>query len=202
MIPENVLPALVGAFVGGIVTMLGWLINYYLGRNKDIEIRQREARIRHIQQQIEEFYAPLWSLAEQSRIIHDIARQRLPSREDGMTDKSRFTTQDSEIYSFFNENYYMRINLEIAEIIRKKIYLLQDGVMPESFHKFIEHQAISETLYQLWKQKGIDSTAKVPGRGFPIQFGVDVKDTLDQLRQKYTLEIKLTTNPSKSRSKV
>ena len=201
MISENILPVLVGALVGGAITMLGWIINYYLGRNKDIELRQREARIDYIQQQIEEFYAPLWSLIEQSRIVYEVARQRLPTREDGMTDRSKFTKQDNEIYMFFNENYYSRINFEIAEIIRKKVYLLRDGVMPESFYDFIEHQTISETLYQLWKQKGIDSTGKVKGKAFPRQFGVDVKNTLDELRQQYHGEIKLTTKLKKSQSK-
>jgi hypothetical protein len=37
MIPESVLPAMIGALVGGVVTVLGWITNYYLGRSKDID---------------------------------------------------------------------------------------------------------------------------------------------------------------------
>jgi hypothetical protein len=200
MIPESVLPAMIGALVGGVVTVLGWITNYYLGRSKDIDIRQREARLRYIQQQIEEFYAPLWSLAEQSRIVHEVARQRLPIRADGFTDSSRFTPQDDEIYRFFNENYYLQINSQIAEIIRKKVYLLYDGILPQSFTDFFEHQIISESLYQLWKEKGIDSSI-VKGKAYPPQFNKDIKATLDDLRQQYTHEINLTTKPKKPKCK-
>jgi hypothetical protein len=197
---QNLLPVLIGALVGGIITMLGWIANYYFGRKKEIETRQQEAKLHYLQQQIEELYAPLWSLVEQSRVIHEVARKRLPVRADGLTDRSKFTRQDNEIFMFFNENYYLQINSEISEILRKKVYLLRDGIMPESYTDFIHHQVMNESLYRLWKEKGIDSSS-VPGRGYPIQFNEDVKTVLDDLRQQYFREIALTTKSKKAKHK-
>jgi len=198
---QNLLPVLIGALVGGIITMLGWVANYYLGRKKEIESRQQEAKLHYLQQQIEELYAPLWSLIEQSKIVHEVALKRLPVRADGLTDRSKFTRQDNEIFMFFNENYYLPISAQISEILQKKVYLLRDGVMPGSCTDFIHHQVMNEALYRLWKEKAIDSSS-VPGVGYPIHFNEDVKTVLDDLRQQYFREISLTTKSKRIRKQL
>lgn len=188
MIPDNVLPALVGAVVGGLITMIGWFVNYSFSRRKDIELRQREARLNYLREQIEELYSPLWGLAEQSRIIHDVAARRLPASSDGKIDRFRFTKQDNEVYMYFNEKYFLPINSQVAELIRKKIYLLKDGQLPDSFKGYLEHQVLSESLYQLWKEKSI-SSKQVEGKGYPPKFNDDIKATLDELRRQYLNEL-------------
>lgn len=193
---DNLLPALMGALVGGFITMIGWWVNYFLGRKKEIETQQRLARIHHIQLQIEELYAPVWSLIEQSKSVHAIACKRLPVRSDGLMDRSKFSQQDSEINQFFSETYFIPINAQISDILRKKVYLLKDGIMPASFFEFIEHQITNESLYRLWKEKGIDSS-NTPGKGYPVKFGEDVKAILDDLRQQYNVEIAMISRTKK-----
>jgi hypothetical protein len=197
---QNLLPALIGALVGGLITMLGWVANYYFGRKKEIETRQREAKLRYLQQQIEELYAPLWSLIEQTKTVHQVACKRLPVRNDGSIDPSKFTAQDDEISRFFNETYYLPANSQMAEIIRKKVHLLKDGILPVSFSDFIQHQVTSESLYRLWKEKNIDSS-NVAGAAYPIQFNEDVKSALDELRKQYLAEINLLSKPGKTKRK-
>src|SRR3989304_5906730 len=107
---ENLLPALIGALVGGLITMLGWFANYYFGRKKELETRQREAKLRYLQHQIEELYAPLWSLNKQTKTVHEAACKRLPVRADGSIDPPKFTAQDHEISRFFDETYYLPAN--------------------------------------------------------------------------------------------
>ncbi len=198
MLPENILPALVGAIVGGLVTMIGWFVNYSFGRRTDIETRQREARLLYLKEQIEELYAPLWGLAEQSRIVHEVAARRLPVQSDGRIDRSKFTKQDNEIYMFFNERYFLPINFQISELIRKKVYLLQDGKLPESFKGYLEHQVLGESLYQLWKEKSI-SSKQVEGKGYPPDFNDDLRATLDELRKQYHNEMAIASNIKKSK---
>jgi hypothetical protein len=193
MISDNIAPALVGAVVGGLITMIGWFVNYSFGKRKDIELKQREARLNYTREQIEELYSPLWGLAEQSRIVRDVAARRLPSRPDGRLDRSRFTDEDNDIYMFFNEKYFLPINAQISELLRKKVYLLKDGKFPESFKGYLEHQALSESLYQLWKEKRI-SSKQVEGKGYPPEFNHDIKVALDELREQYLNQLAIITD--------
>jgi hypothetical protein len=194
----SIFPALVGALVGGFVTVLGWFANYYFSRKKDVESHQRDVRIRYLQQQIEELYAPLWALIEQSETIYRIACMKLPVQEaDGRMDREKFTPKDNEIYMFFNETYFLPINLQIADLIRKKVHLLHEGILPESFNDFVHHQVMGESLYRLWKTRNVDSSG-VRGKGYPATFKSDVKDILDELRKTYLDEIAIA---SKSRRK-
>ena len=197
---QNILPALIGALVGGVITMIGWLANYYLGRKKEIEVGQQKAKVEYIRQQIEELYAPLWGLTEQSKAVHDVALQRLPRNAEGLTDYSKFAPQDNEIFRFFNENYYLPINNQIMEIIHKKVYLLHDGILPASFTDFIRFQTLNESLYRLWREKGIDSS-NVPGTRYPLQFNEDIKSALGELRREYEAGIALITKSKKPRRK-
>jgi hypothetical protein len=192
----NFLPALIGALVGGGITVAGWLVNYYLERRKVIQASQREAKIHYLQQQIEELYGPLWSLVEQSRIAYSVACRKLPLRPGGSFDNARFSAQDNAVFGFFNESYFLPINAQVAELLRKKVYLLRDGEMPESFVQFFDHQIMSESLFRLWKEKGVDSS-DINGPGYPAQFGPDVKAALDDLRQEYYAEIAIKSKIKK-----
>ncbi|PWB69079.1 MAG: hypothetical protein C3F07_20390, partial [Anaerolineales bacterium] len=165
---------------------------YYFSRRKETEIRKQEMRIRFLQQQIEELYAPLWALIEQSEIIYGIACKKLPIRDNGRMDREKFTSKDNEIYVFFNENYFLPINSKITDLIQKKMHLLYNGILPESFDDFIHHQIMGESLYRLWKAKNIDSSG-VRGKGYPATFKGDVKSTLNQLRQEYLDETTIIT---------
>lgn len=197
---DNMMAALIGALVGGAITMTGWLVNYYLGRKKDIETRQQQARLEYIRQQIYELYAPLWGLIEQVKAVYAVARQRLPQNAEGLTDRSRFTSQDNEIFKFFNEVYYLPINNQIIEIIQKKTYLLRDGILPASFTDFIRFQTLNESLYRLWKEKGIDSS-NVPGMKYPQQFNEDIKSALEALTKEHLAAIDLISKSPKARGK-
>jgi len=193
---QSIIPVLIGALVGGFITMLGWFANYYFSRKKDIEAHQRNIRIHYLQQQIEELYAPLWGLVEQSETVYEIACMKLPLGANGRMDREKFTPKDNEVYMFFNEKYFLPINLQIAELIRKKVHLLHDGILPESFKDIIRNQVMGESLYQLWKIKGVDSSG-VRGKAYPLTLKTDVKTTLDILRQSYVDEIALASRPQK-----
>jgi hypothetical protein len=196
---QDFFQALLGVLAGGLITILGSAINFYFARRKDIETQQRESRIRYLQQQIEELYGPLWGLLEQSETIYEIASMKMTRGPDGFFRKD-LTSDESKIYRFFNENYFLPINLQIVDIIRKKVHLLNEGVMPESFKDVIQNHAVRESLFQLWKTTGIDSS-DIRGKPYPKTLKADIKTTLDMLRQQYVDEIALASKPQKRKRK-
>lgn len=185
----------IAALVSGTITTLGLFINHFLQRSRDSEIKQRERRVDFLRQQIEEFYSPLWILSEQSNAVYDVARRRLPVGPDGRIDRSSFTDQDNQVYTFYIETYWHPINAQIVQVLRQKVYLLKDGHMPPSFIDFLRHQATSESLYRLWKEKGIDSGDL--RAEYPAQFRQDVKAALDDLLRQRLKEMDLLTRAKK-----
>ncbi len=179
----QLLSALIGALVGGLITAMGWFANYYLSRKKEDESRRREAALKHLERQIEELYGPLWGLIQQSEAIYQVACKRLPTAN-GRVDLSQFKGQDGEIWNYLKETFFMPINLQVAELLRTKIYLIDANEIPASFQAFMSHQAQFAVLHRLWRERGIETPFLGTG-GWPAQFNVDVAESLESLRKRY-----------------
>jgi len=182
---SQLLSALIGALVGGVITILGWFASYHFSQKSDKKNRQREAAIQHLEQQIEELYAPLWGLILQSEVIYAVLRDILPATQDGAIDYSRVGEEDAEILNYFKDNFLRSLNVRISDLIRSKVHLLESGDIPDSFKDYLSYHAQSETLHRLWKDKGISNLGVVPSRRWPTQFNVDVAETLERLRGRY-----------------
>lgn len=179
----QLLSALIGALVGGTVTMLGWFANYHLSRKKEMETHRRETSQQHLERQIEELYGPLWGLIQQSEAVYDVACQRLPSAN-GKVTPTEFNEQESKIWNYLKDAFFLPINIQIAELLRTKVYLVESSEIPISFKDFLSYQAQFEVLHRLWKDKEIDSK-QIHGIGWPAQFNLDVAESLGKLRKRY-----------------
>ncbi len=186
----QLLSAMIGAIVGGIITMLGWFANYYLARKKEVEAHQTEKSQQHLERQIEELYGPLWGLVQQSKVVYDVACQRLPSIN-GNINPGEFDKQESEIWNYLKDTFFLPINIQIAELLRTKVYLVESSEIPASFKDFLSYQAQFEVLHRIWKDKRIDST-QVRGVGWPPRFNSDVADSLGKLRNRYREQLQQT----------
>jgi len=180
----QLLSALIGALAGAVVTVIGWLVNYYFSRKQEDETRRREAALRHLERQMEELYGPLWGLIQQSQTVYEVACKRLPSGPDGRTDPSRFNQQDGATWHYLVESYFLPTNAHMAELIRTKVYLIDADEIPASFQEFLVHQMQLEVLHRLWKERGVDST-HVANQGWPPQFSKDVAASLEGLKKRY-----------------
>ena len=182
---DKLTEVLLSAFVGAIVAGLGYFINYFLQRKQALEFSHRDAEIKMLEQQIEELYGPLWGLLEQSKAVYDVVCKILPSIEGG-TRKSfvELNQQEAEIFNFFKDTYFVPTNAQIAHILTSKIDLVEQQQIPESFHEFITYYAHFECLHRLWKDKQVETKELIKGVRWPTQFNVDVKNTLDALRQR------------------
>jgi hypothetical protein len=179
-------PALIGAISGAIVAGIGWFVTHTLAiKREELSRRDNTAR-EHLESQIKELYGPLLGLIQHSRIVFEVAAKVLPASGDGQIEFSRFSERDGEVWRFFIESYFLPVNEEIRRLIRSRMYLLKDGVLPKSFEDFFIHEAQFEVLHRLWKEKAVDSS-HISGHGWPSEFEPQVQTTLDHLREQHQM---------------
>lgn len=184
-------PQLMGAIAGGIVaglfTVIGWIVTRY----REDATRRREATLRYLQRQIEELYGPLYGLLRQSKVTYEVAKKVLPKRDDGRLAIERFEPKQQELWEYFVDHYLRPLNSQMSEIIRTKMYLLEGGVMPESFSNYLEHAAQSEAVHALRTPEAIKLVDVWVA--FPTRFTDDVENTLYKLVHRYSTGIKDTS---------
>lgn len=172
-----------------LILIAGYFLNKLIERfkaeqslRKQYESLRDETKLTHIQRQIEELYSPLHALQTTSRIVYDIANQkRAGMRGQSRTDVSK---EEAEIWRYFVEKYFLPFNKQMADLIRSKVHLMETEELPNSFNRFLEHQAQYDCLHSLWRDKEIPSD-EIYGTGWPEQFGGDVQRTLTDLRRRY-----------------
>lgn len=177
-------PQLTGALAGGLVAGLFTAVGWIVVKRKEDAARRREATLRHLQRQIEELYGPLYGLLHQSKVVYEVAKKVLPKRHDSRLAIEHFEPEQEELWLHFVDHYLRPLNLQMSEIVRTKMYLLEGGVMPKSFSDYLEHAAQSEAVHALRTPEARKLLEQwVP---FPTGFADDVKNTLGVLLKHYS----------------
>ncbi len=163
----------------GLVTAAGWFATYYFGKLRDDRTKRLELRIKQLEQQIEEFYGPLYNLV----IEIEVSKQVLDAIVD--EDISKLSSDNSrEVKIFVREKHMKPLHEQIISILHTKMYLVESGAIPASFREYLHH-AFQERLQQeIWTQLKI-STVKVVGKPFPSQFTIDVQSGLLAAMKRY-----------------
>lgn len=129
---------------------------------REARTRSAEVRKRFLERQIEEFYGPLLAVSHRRNAIYDI-RQRLSTAFEADPEKRR------TIRHFIRKNYFEKLNAEIEEILTRRLHLLEDAKMPESFRIFLTHSIQTDLQTRLWNDQHIDNRI-VEGTRFPNTF--------------------------------
>lgn len=117
------------------------------------------------------------SLIEQVFMVWRV-RQRLMERGAYSDD------QLQRIRHFFWKDYFTPLHDQISALLRTKAYLLEDGKMPDSFKRYIEHATQEACQHRLWSELAIDTSA-VKGLRWPSDFDDDVKASFTRLMSEY-----------------
>ena len=187
---------------GALIGVGGWFVSHRLTSRREETARRDNAARSHLEVQIEQLYGPLLGLIQHSRIVFEVATRRLPTSASGQIDFARFSTNDGEVWRFFIESYFLPINARIRDLVRAKMHLLDEGILPRSFEAFFLHEVQFEALHRLWKDKGLDSSS-IQGDGWPPSFEQDVAATLGNLRsrhQAFLRRLGATRDPSAAAS--
>jgi hypothetical protein len=186
-------------------TSLGWIVLHFFTRSREIQsaelIARREAegreqgqaqadrtrrlelRLKYYEQQIQEFYAPLysniqliwnvWSIGE--RFKGAITEDPSDIRRDEVHKKIRRT---------LDIKYFLPLHDEIRLILKTKLFLIEGIDMPESYIAYLRHSVTEDIRNRLEEEDGID-TSSVRAIEFPTEFPDDVKAGLDKAMRSY-----------------
>src|SRR6266508_5306152 len=180
--------------IGFLIVVAGYFFNKLLKKfegeqalRKETETLRDQTALKHLESQIEELYSPLLGLIQHARIVYEIAQKKLP-RLKVMRPYREATKDEGEIWRYFVEKYFLHLNAQMEDLIRKKVYLINSDEMPESFQAFLVHQAQFDCLHSLWKEKSIASDEITGGR-WPNSFEETVKNSLAELRREYNMRV-------------
>ena len=186
---EDILKILLDKFaIGFLILLVGYFITKaiekYKGEQailKEYETMRDKTALQHLQRQIEELYSPLLGLIQSLLIVREIRERKAPYEStDPNAGKAR---------TYLVEKYILPINEKIATLLREKIYLLDTDALPESYKQFLEYESQYAILHNLWKDEKIRSI-DYKAVGFPKAFELEVKETLQSLRERYTSYLK------------
>lgn len=177
----------------GAIALIFLIVGYFLNKlierfkaeqslRKQYESLRDETKLIHIQRQIEELYSPLHALITTSRIVYDIAKQK--QSQMSRQSKTDVSKEKAETWRYFVEKYFLPLNKQMADLIRSKVHLMETEELPNSFNRFLEHQAQYDCLHSLWRDREVSSD-EIYGEGWPEHFGADVQHTLTELRRSY-----------------
>jgi hypothetical protein len=158
---EHVLPALIGAMVASI----GWIVTYFLQQRS----KSNEERQAFLRRQVEEFYSPLLALVRQKQYVQQVQDERMKTMPGGPDWVSAL--------HFFEDNHIVPTMVEISRLLTTKSYLAV--TWPLSFDEYLEHEAKSVALYQLWRNTGIPGEIDI--RPWPAQLEEDVRSSKEAL---------------------
>lgn len=164
---------LILGLVGATVTVSGWIYTKW----REDRTRRLEVAIKYRENQIEQFYGPLFNLVHQIFIANHIQYELLNIR--GLTEEKK-----QQIRDFFQATYFMPLHGEINSIIKTKLHLIDGSEMPDSFYLYLKHSAQEKVQRALWSEHSID-TSPVSGEPFPNEFYNDLRDGLKKVMTMY-----------------
>jgi hypothetical protein len=165
----TIIPTLIAAMVAA----AGWFVaNYLIGRRED-RTKRLQLTMEQSATQISEFYAPLLGLLEQLDTIDQV--------------KEDLVTQEPEHYDmiakiFYDEFFYPR-HLEIVDILKHKIHLLEGYNIPQSVREYFKHFASENIYWRLTNQQNIKTSVKA--KDFPEDFPGDLQINLENVIKRY-----------------
>jgi hypothetical protein len=170
--------------LAALVSVLGWFITNYLEFRKGEKNRRIQESLKYLQEQIEDFYGPLFNIITQVSISSNVLENLLRNdrNKEGMEDRHR------KILHFFQANYFVPLHHQFNAVIKNKLYLAEGNELPESFYQYSRHAIQEQAQLSLWTENGVD-TSDVPGIPYPSYLYNELKVVLDDLMKEYSKQI-------------
>jgi hypothetical protein len=173
---------MIGAFVAVSGTILVWGLGNRATNRRETRLRIDEIRKRFLERQIEEFYGPLLAISRRINAIGAI-RQTLIDAFDA-AGHNRDSELVMKIRGFIRTQYFMPSHLEIQDILTRKLHLLGEKQMPNSFQSFLNYATQYSIQRRLWTEENIDNMF-VKGPTYPEKFAADIESKFARLMGEY-----------------
>jgi len=181
-IAQSILP-LAPALIAAFVAILVWYLTYTSTQKREDRTRRQTTALEYRQRQIAEFYGPLLSFLEQIHNFWGVRQSLFKAGNGKLSEENR-----RKIDRYFWATHFRPLHIVIRELLRTKLYLLEDARTPTSFATYIQHSVQEEAQQDLWNEWSID-TSFLEGTPYPREFHEDVKTTLKKLGSQYRGEL-------------
>jgi hypothetical protein len=180
--------AVVIAVIAGLVSAVGWLVNYVLSSNADLKRQRLISRLAHLEAQLEQLYGPLAFFIIEGRasandLISTFGRAPFLAGEE-------LSEQELSRWLFWVDNDFLPRNAAIQALLSSKSHLIAGESIPDSYVEFLDHYNSWRVTHLRWKQEGFEYSwhSKVI---WPEAFGNDVMDTFQDIKKEHARLIDL-----------
>jgi hypothetical protein len=168
------------ALMAATVTAGGWIANNALSARGDLRRRKAEARLTHVENQLEQLYGPLLFLVKEGRsAFHDFCDTL--GRSNVFAEGRPLSPEERALWLFWVDHEFMPRNEAIQNLLSSNTHLIVGDRMPDSFLAFIEHYNSWRVTHLRWKEEGLPYSwhSKANWSG---SFETDVIETYGRLK--------------------
>jgi len=165
------------ALLALVVTIFGWYATYFYTKRREDRTRRLEAKLKHMERQIDELYGPLHALIQQIFAVWQVREDLL--KVSALTEAQKEAARDVIWREFFRP-----IHEQIQVLLRTKLHLVQ-GKVPYSFEEYLQHAVNEATQHALFDKLQIDIPGTTQRKGWPKEFAKDVFLSLRHIREDY-----------------
>ena len=175
--------AVVVAVVAGLLTAVGWVVNYVLSGRSERRRRREDALLAHTGRQLEELYGPLAFLVIEGKqtfrdLLATLGRTHVFGADGKLSD------EDLKTWLFWVDNDLLPRNDEIKRILMAKTHLIAGGEISPDTIAFLDHHNSWKINHLRWKTEGVPYSwhSKVD---WPSQFEDEILATFRLLKARY-----------------
>ncbi|MET7696332.1 hypothetical protein [Streptomyces sp. NPDC005485] len=168
------------ALIAATVTVGGWMANHALSARADLRRRQAEARLTHVENQLEQLYGPLLFLVEEGRSAFRDFCDTL-GRHYVFAAGRPLSPEDQELWLFWVDHAFMPRNEAIQNLLSAKTHLIVGDRMPDSYLAFIDHYNSWRVSHLRWKEEGVPYSWRSKAN-WPNSFETEVIESYGRLK--------------------
>lgn len=140
-----------------LVAVSGYFFTYFNSRR----LERRKDRLQRVNEQLQEFHGPLYSLSQTSMMAWDAFRETHPNLFNGDSDSS---AEDYETWRLWVSEVFMPLNLRMQEVIIQRSDLLDDAELPRCLLQLSAHVSAYTAILKRWKSSDFSR------QGSPVHF--------------------------------
>ena len=129
--------------LGALITAVGASWGWLSVRREENRQRAIESELKYREQQIQEFYGPLYSLALQIRRADEVQKIFIDHLEekvkDGSCKKEEKEDKERKVRAWFRAKYFKPLHTNMVQILKGKLYLVEAAEVLASFKEYLKH---------------------------------------------------------------
>lgn len=192
--------------LGLIFIIFGWIIpdrqdkrKIKIQKDQELELEKLKWKKEQIDCQISQLYGPIYALIVEedvlfSRILYQLGRQHIFIKDKSFDD---LPENEQQIWSHYVNNYKIKNQMQMVEILRNNIHLIKDSEVPVCYQQFLDY-TLGWELLDNQKRNNVPNYYEYHYCfNYPKEFNLYIKNTLESLLEEQSRLITLTNNKAK-----